>query len=156
MYSPIPVYDEFCGFGAPNHEYEQRKLKYMLKMHILDKGLPGMSVFLHIHSNGGDSVIFLTIFIITNRKKICEESDNHRSRLMEAMTLCISLAPNRDIKQTLNELRIFLKTNDGTANNKATRKVHNICNYGLSSFDEANMFTLIGSDCVDENIIGDI
>ena len=69
MYSPIPVYDKICGFDVPSHKDEKRILRYTLKIHILDKGLTGMSVCLHIHSTGGNRVIFFAIFIITNKKE---------------------------------------------------------------------------------------
>ena len=72
MYSPIPVYDKICGFDVPSHKDEKRILRYTLKIHILDKGLTGMSVCLHIHSTGGNRVIFLTILMITNKKKRSE------------------------------------------------------------------------------------
>ena len=50
---------------------------------------------------------------------------------------------------------IFLSKNSVTSNDKLYQKVHKILNDGSSSFDEADMFILIGYDCSDENVIGD-
>ena len=130
MYSPIPVSDKFSIFDIPAHEDERLTLIYMLKRHILDKGLSVVSVCHYIHSTCGNRVIFLTICINTNMEKRSEESDNHRSRLLNAITLCISIAPNREIKKTLNEFNILLKKYSGTTNYKGAQKVHKLLNDG--------------------------
>ena len=133
MYIPIPITDALCGFDIPPHQDERRTLRYMLRQHIINKGLHGMSVCLHIHNTGGNRADFLSIFKIPIKNIRINNLNNYTKQLMKAITNCRALAPNLCMKQVLNEVKQLLSTNAGTANSKVAQRVFKLLNNGLSS-----------------------